>query len=303
MREVHGSARWLPDVFFRWIPELRDVDWPAEARSSCDACPMVADPKERFDPEIRCCTYHPTVPNFLVGRGLLRGGASREVLLRRIGEGSGVDALGIAPPKGWADRYFSPRMAFGRDRSMRCPFWVGGELSCGIWADRNATCRTWFCKHDGGVRGQRLWTALREGLSATEQHLARECARRGTPPRGGDAAAFVAWYEDCARMVDAWAGEPPETLSEARRRIAGAVEASEAEIPDVVVAAVRDARATDVGFLLEGYSRYDLFSAPPGVMTFLARLDGAVRWRDALGDGVDEPLVRGLWRAGLLAAP
>jgi hypothetical protein len=301
MGDVHGAARWLPEIFFQWIPELSEVEWPTEAKSSCNACPLIRDPRERFNPETRCCTYHPTLANFLVGRGLLRGGTSRDVLVRRITEGSGIDAMGISPPKGWAERYFHPRVDFGRDRSLRCPFWVGGELSCGIWADRNATCRTWFCKHDDGVSGQRLWTALREVLQATEAHLARECTRIGVAPRRASASEYVAWFEDCARMVESMTSEPPFPIGEGRRKIAGALEALAGEMPEMLVPSVQDAEATSEGFQLKGYSRYDRFLAPANIMMFLARLDGETPWRTALGDGVGEEEVRALWRAGLLA--
>jgi hypothetical protein len=301
----HGTARWLPAVFFTWIPELHTVTWPEESRATCGDCPLLADRSERFNPETRCCTYHPTVPNFLVGHGLLRGGVSREVLLRRIATGDGVDASGIKPPKGWSDLYFSPSMAFGRDRSMRCPYWVGGEESCGIWADRNATCRTWFCKHDDGVRGQRLWTALRESLQATESALAAACVRAGgAPGRHADVSEWAAWFELCAQRVDAMSDAPPpdtETYQEQRRKIAGALEAIATPIPDLVVPNVQDAEATEDGFLLRGYSRYDRFLAPPTVMTLLAALDGVSRWRE-LPDR-DDLLILGLWRAGLLVAP
>lgn len=303
------SADSLPEPLLRLVPEVEGVVWPSELRATCGACPLLDDPRERFSPETRCCTYHPRLWNWQVGRALRRDDAGAALVRARIEAGGGVDATGVAPPAGWRERYFSPRMGFGRDVAMRCPYWVGGAESCGIWRDRNATCRTWFCRHDDGPAGQRLWSALRAALDRAEASLGERCLRELTPPRAGDAAVWAGWFVACAAHVDSLGDiEPPEGLHELRAAIRAAADRRDVPVPACPMPAVRDQDADGSHLLLFGYSRYDPFPAPPGVVELLVRLDGHTPWQAALagaeavvgplGDG----LVERLWRAGLLAA-
>lgn len=300
----------MPDALRRLVPEV-EAAWPAEPRSSCGACPLLADPRERFSAETRCCTYHPRLWNWQAGRALRREGPGSDKLRARIEAGSGVDATGVAPPAGWRERYFSPRMAFGRDVSMRCPYWVGGTESCGIWRDRNATCRTWFCRHDDGPAGQRAWSALRAALDVAEGHLADRCLRELAPPRApASAAVWASWFVACAAHVDTLTeAAPPEALADRRAVARDALAALGGPMPDRLIPAVRDQDADDERLWLIGYSRYDPFPAPPGVVELLVRLDGQRTWREALAAAeavvgpIGEDVVRGMWRAGLLGVP
>lgn len=294
----------------RLVPEVEGIPWPAEGRATCGSCPLLEDTRERFSPETRCCTYHPRLWNWQVGRALRRDDAGAARVRARIDAGGGVDASGIAPPVGWKERYFSPRMAFGRDPSMRCPYWVGGTESCGIWRDRNATCRTWFCRHDDGPAGQRAWAALRAALDRAEAHLAERCQQDLTPPRHPAPGVWASWFVACAAHVDTL-GElaPPEGLDGLRAAVRVADAARGAPIPACPIPAVRDQDADGTHLLLFGYSRYDPFRAPPGVVELFVRLDGKTPWREALagaeraGGPLGEALVVDLWRAGLLTAP
>src|SRR5579859_7993387 len=58
----------LPEIYERWFQELCGRPSPVETRSDCDRCSML-DPAEEtpFNPETRCCTYHPHLAPHLVG--------------------------------------------------------------------------------------------------------------------------------------------------------------------------------------------------------------------------------------------
>src|SRR5690606_9126442 len=150
----------------------------------------------------RCCTYHPALANFLVGRALSRGDAGSALVRARIARLDGVGPLGVGPPGDWAERYARARDGgFGREASWRCPYWVAGPLSCGIWQDRNMVCRSWHCKHVDGVRGHRLWASVRALGTHVETQLAAWCATDRPIPT--DAPGWEAYYLACAAQVDA----------------------------------------------------------------------------------------------------
>jgi hypothetical protein len=136
-----------------------------------------------FHAESKCCTYHPTLPNFLVGR-ILRDDdpdpaavAGRETVRRRLASGVGVTPLGIAAPPWFMERYEDDdRRAFGRDVELRCPHYLheAGGL-CGIWRNRSAVCATWFCRYERGARGHASWRAIERALHTAERDLAMWC--------------------------------------------------------------------------------------------------------------------------------
>ena len=128
----------LPATVRALVPELDD-GWDGEPRADCARCPMVAldgvaPPPWSFDGEMRCCTAHPTLANFLLGRAIARGEPGRSRIIRRLAEPDGVSARGIEWPAAYAARYRTTvDDGFGRDRLLRCPYWVGASTpaACG----------------------------------------------------------------------------------------------------------------------------------------------------------------------------
>lgn len=138
-----------------------------------------------FDPRVKCCTYVPTLPNFLVGRILLdpapEAAAGRASVEARIAAGVGVTPAGLAQPAVYGLLYGSAPEAFGRTVSMRCPHYLTDSGRCGIWRHRQSTCTTWFCKHVRGAVGYRFWTTLRHLLEAVERSLVAHCVLQLDP--------------------------------------------------------------------------------------------------------------------------
>ncbi|MFZ5475628.1 MAG: hypothetical protein ACOZNI_02535 [Myxococcota bacterium] len=183
----------LPPRLAAWL-RPRVAEPPRERLATCHACAMCAAPGEpstprHFRPDVKCCTWHPTLPNFAVG-AILRDPASpgRDVLRRKIEEGVGVTPRGVGPPQHWEMLY--ARAPFGRTRAMVCPYFADG--ACGVWRHREAVCATYFCKHEDGPAGERWWTSAKRFLSAVEDDLASWCVTEldpGPEPRARIAAA------------------------------------------------------------------------------------------------------------------
>lgn len=291
----HGAFVDLPSAYTWLVPEIEALEWPEEQRADCAHCVMLPEPlgetpaASAFDPEVRCCTYQPEVANFLLGRALQAGGPSAELVWARLVDGVGLRAVGLDPPSDWRLQYrLGSPTHFGRDRSIRCPFWVGGQLTCGIWPHRNGVCRTWFCRHTQGVRGGALWEALRDALTWVDGRLARWCVSRGTPPDTGAAAGVWSdWYRWCAERVDSAEREEvlalvDDDLRQAREGIRWCHAELEAPRPRVVVPGVERMEPIEDGVRLWGIETYDPVDAPSSVFSLLAALDGRRTWAEAL---------------------
>jgi hypothetical protein len=178
----------LPPLYARWIGDLLPGPLPRESEATCGDCAMLAGHGETgsaelfFNPETKCCTYVPALPNFVVGRILTDDdpalAAGRASVEQRIDARVAVTPLGIdRPPLSSAlYRLGGAGGAFGHSRTLRCPHYLadaGG--ACGIWRHRNGVCSTWFCKHVRGATGHRLWQGLDQLLALVEREVSRWC--------------------------------------------------------------------------------------------------------------------------------
>lgn len=177
----------LPPLYARWADALLASPVPAETRATCEDCAMCAPGGEHpegnaqyFSPRVKCCSYLPRLPNYLVGRALeesdLAFSAGRATLEKRIDDGIGVSPLGLLQSPRIMLLYRNTPSAFGRSQALRCPHFLDeGGGRCGIWRSRNSVCATWFCKHERGAGGMTFWNRFRDLLMAIEKSLAVWC--------------------------------------------------------------------------------------------------------------------------------
>jgi hypothetical protein len=164
--------------------EILEGPIPHETRATCDRCAMcndVAPDAEAFNPRVKCCTYLPSLANFLVGRALDDDDGAAEQgrasLRARIEAGLAVTPLGLGRPASYALMYRHGGVrGFGRSEALLCPHYIDEQGGlCGIWRHRNAVCATWFCKHVRGNVGWAFWERLQQLLTGIEIDLARAC--------------------------------------------------------------------------------------------------------------------------------
>jgi hypothetical protein len=185
-RRAASGAPVLPALYARWVEDLLGAPVEPETNATCADCAMCAPagaPPEPeglyFQPSVKCCTFWPILPSFLVGRILrdttpasARGRAS---VLARIATGIAVTPLGL----GRTAAQTCPDDAFGQDPKFLCPHFIPeGGGTCGIWLHREATCTTFFCKFVRGAVGADFWSALQRLLEAVEQSLTWHCLER-----------------------------------------------------------------------------------------------------------------------------
>jgi len=309
----HGALAGLPGAVHALVPELAQVSWPDEHLATCTDCVMAHPHPHRdvFLEDARCCTFFPRLVNYSVGQVLQEGGAGAQVIRGLLRGGARVVGLGVEPEPGWQKQYsrVGPE-GFGKTLSLRCPYWVGGELACGIWGARNHVCRTWFCKHVEGERGQALWDGVRDALGRAASLLAYALLQQADPP-GDDGAPqdWEAWFIGCAERLetlDLVELRQDEPLGRLRTALREHDQARTKPLADVLGPSLMKWEVTSEGGWVYGYSPYDECPVPGDIWELLSRLDGERTWQQALaetraaGFAADETLVRALARAGAL---
>ena len=311
---AHSALHNLPAAV---LARLDGLTLPDEPRADCDACPMACAPEalpenpRRFHEDARCCTYHPALANWMVGQILETGGPPADLIIARMADRDGVSADGICASRAHVDlRVSLGEQGFGRSISVRCPYWVGGELACGIWENRDAVCRSWFCKTEDGPRSVAVWTRLKSLLRAYEDQLRGICNARGEiPPDDASDAVLMDWYRQCARVVADL--RPEEIADPGLDEVLESLVALQAELhqplPPLLGAAIRDVKPVEGGMEMRGYSRWDPVVVPKTIFQLLGRLTGEIPWKQALAEAnaalpepLPEALVEHMYRRGVL---
>jgi Fe-S-cluster containining protein len=178
----------LPALYARLFPPFFQQEIPAETKATCGSCAMAegacrnaAEPidgaSRLFRPDTKCCTFHPRLPNYLVGAILSDESADmaegRRRIAERIDSRIGATPLWLRPPPKYDLLYNSASRAFGRAESLLCPYYERDAGSCSIWRHREAVCSTFYCKFVAGADGRAFWVSLKNYLSLAEIQLAR----------------------------------------------------------------------------------------------------------------------------------
>lgn len=173
----------LAPIYHPLMGELFDRPEVHEPRATCDKCamcdqgggaPVVMD---YFNPELKCCTYLPNLPNYLVGAILAEGPSMAEGQKRireRITKRTAVSPCWVGPPRKYLMMMMASRgtNTFGRAKTMICPYYDATKSdSCTIWKHRESVCSTFFCKYDKGKVGWEFWTSLKTYLEHVEVKL------------------------------------------------------------------------------------------------------------------------------------
>lgn len=285
----------LPPLQDRWITELLGASLPGEPRSTCASCAMVEgpppDPGPHFLADVKCCTFVPNLPNFIVGR-ILRdpdSAAGHTSVRARLAAGQGVTPLGVQITPELASAHAEARKngEFGRRRDLLCPHWLdAGGGTCSIWRHRESVCSTWFCHHSRGATSAQLWLTLRRLLHHLEGALARWALLQIDPERKDN--AWGPWvdrkedlYARCAELVEVLSWKEARRIGglEVRMRGQMLIEAW-AELqrptvpPQVDPGLPRTEPLTDGRVRTWTWSRYDPLDVPAAVLEVLPRFAG-----------------------------
>lgn len=164
------------------LHRLGDLDL-TEKTATCDNC-LCSSPQRGslpyYDSHLKCCTFHPFLPNYAVG-ALLHNSAEtpafiQEALLHKIQNNEYALPLGIFAPVRYQVQFNNREESdFGNRKDFLCPYFDRQKNKCGIWLYRGSVCTSYFCASDRGEKGLQLWSLLGEYLHLCEMSLAQDC--------------------------------------------------------------------------------------------------------------------------------
>jgi len=129
----------------------------------------------------KCCSYHPVLPNYMVGAILsddspaMAEGRSR--ILEKIKNRIGVTPYGIVPPMAHHKKYTENFKINKRKvqtkadaAALQCPYQSADSL-CTIWKYRTELCSTYHCVSSSGQKGKQFWNTAYQYLRSIERKL------------------------------------------------------------------------------------------------------------------------------------
>ncbi|MCI0612566.1 hypothetical protein L0244_06210, partial [bacterium] len=135
----------LPDLYRKILPEFFEELIPIETYATCNDCAMCLKPGEAavsgvayFKPNVKCCSYFPRLPNYLVG-GLLSDNnpamdEGRKRIREKIRNRIGITPQAVDVPKKYNVLLKSGGIkSFGKNSSLICPYFVAEGGLCSIW--------------------------------------------------------------------------------------------------------------------------------------------------------------------------
>jgi Fe-S-cluster containining protein len=154
-----------------------------ETKATCHNCAMAKPDlrrKTHYQAHLKCCTFTPFLPNYLVGAILHHQLPGALVLRARIQKRWGILPLGMVAPYSFQQEYL-PAMkhragiqGFGQREDWLCPFYQKNTNDCGIWSFRNSTCSTFFCQSVEKKQGMQFWRSMKDYLFLVETALLEE---------------------------------------------------------------------------------------------------------------------------------
>lgn len=143
----------------------------------------MAKPRRRgeifYEAHLKCCTFYPFLPNFVVGSILSEEVPSApsavESIRRKIQMREYALPMGmVAPPSYQVPFNYREKNEFGRREDWLCPYFNSEQQNCGIWRHRGAVCTSFYCKSSYGRHGLRFWEDLSNYLTYVEMALMEE---------------------------------------------------------------------------------------------------------------------------------
>ncbi len=130
-----------------------------------------------FRSDTKCCTFHPKLPNYLIGSLLSDASPDMQEGQRRVREKIqrrvSVTPEWLRAPPTYTHLYNQARHAFGRSEALRCPYYEKQSGGCTVWRHREAVCSTFFCRYEKGQDGMAMWNQVKRYLALLESHLTR----------------------------------------------------------------------------------------------------------------------------------
>ncbi|OFZ31949.1 MAG: hypothetical protein A2622_11970 [Bdellovibrionales bacterium RIFCSPHIGHO2_01_FULL_40_29] len=151
-----------------------------ETKATCQNCLRSRDKRfaYTYKSNLKCCTFHPYLPNFAVGALLStkEKTVGIEKLESKILSREFALPIGVMAPYDYQLAFLSKNEEdFGNRADLLCPYFSAEQNQCSIWEYRGVVCTSFYCRSDYGQDGQKFWAVMSDFLSYVEMALAEEC--------------------------------------------------------------------------------------------------------------------------------
>jgi hypothetical protein len=100
----------LPAFYSSLLPnQILELDIQ-EKKATCDSCIMVP----KYHPDLKCCTFQPFLPNYLVGAILKSNLSGKKVIQKMISKKRDCLPIGIVAPLDYQIKFNKHRKQFGK---------------------------------------------------------------------------------------------------------------------------------------------------------------------------------------------
>lgn len=168
----------IPSLYAKLLPEELLDFVIRETQATCGDCAMTrekrgARAKVTYQADLKCCTFQPMLPNYLIGE-LLSAGPSPQLLEQLQTHGEALP-LALLPSAEYRNRFNGREKAdFGQRKDLLCGYYDPERQNCSIWRSRGSVCTTFFCMSDLGPQGMTFWRLLGDYLHHVEMCLSEE---------------------------------------------------------------------------------------------------------------------------------
>ncbi len=170
----------LPRFYENLLPrEILEFS-PEETKATCDNCAM-ARPQNKakihYRADLKCCTFHPFLPNYLVGALFSEPSAqeAQTIFRDKMARREYALPIGMVAPVQYQVGFNNrEEHEFGQREDWLCPYYNKEKQNCNVWRHRGVVCTTFFCKSSYGKTGENFWQKLSNYIWYVELALLEE---------------------------------------------------------------------------------------------------------------------------------
>ncbi len=170
----------IPRIYANLLPREILEFAPQEKKATCDTCAM-SPPREtgkiQYREDLKCCTFHPFMPNYLVGALFYEESSTQahQIFRDKIARREYALPIGmVAPVKYQVEFNAREEGDFGQREDWLCPYYNREKNNCNVWRQRSVVCTTFFCKSSYGQVGMDFWDHMLNYLWYVELALLEE---------------------------------------------------------------------------------------------------------------------------------
>lgn len=170
----------LPDFYQQLIHKDLMNFSPEEKKATCNNCAMTEEnhkgPKF-YKADLKCCTFEPFIPNFLVGAVLLdkKSQHAQKVINDKIEKRHYALPIGMTASIRYQLEFMADKEnSFGQNPDWLCSYYIQDTGLCSLWKNRGVVCTSFYCKSSYGKKGLDFWNDLSDYLALVEMALMEE---------------------------------------------------------------------------------------------------------------------------------